>query len=412
MWFDWNPYMNQEWWDFADTTFNPKEFAKLGSIISSIPEGFELQKPVTKLFEDRQKMNNGEAKINWGFAEIMAYATLLHEGYPVRLTGQDVRRGTFSHRHAVVHNKIDGNAEMPLLQIAQQSKTNLEIYDSLLSEEAVLGFEYGYSATWPSGLVIWEAQFGDFANGAQVVIDQFIVSAEHKWERLSGLVMLLPHGYEGQGPEHSSARLERFLQLCAFKNIQVCVPSTPSQIFHLLRQQAKRNLRKPLVIFSPKSLLRNPDAVSTLEDLTNGTYELVINDGDDEESEIKRVVMCSGKLYYDLKTKQRELEDKTTALIRIEQLYPFPYDELEDAIKKYPNVSEFIWAQEEPANQGAWFSHRHRIQRVLDRLKKNFVIDLKSRPAAAAPAVGLNKLHVKQQQELVNQVFSVSEKIK
>ena len=412
MWFDWNPYMNQEWWDFADTTFNPKEFAKLGSIISSIPEGFELQKPVTKLFEDRQKMNNGEAKINWGFAEIMAYATLLHEGYPVRLTGQDVRRGTFSHRHAVVHNKIDGNAEMPLLQIAQQSKTNLEIYDSLLSEEAVLGFEYGYSATWPSGLVIWEAQFGDFANGAQVVIDQFIVSAEHKWERLSGLVMLLPHGYEGQGPEHSSARLERFLQLCAFKNIQVCVPSTPSQIFHLLRQQAKRNLRKPLVIFSPKSLLRNPDAVSTLEDLTNGTYELVINDGDDEESEIKKVVMCSGKLYYDLKTKQRELEDKTTALIRIEQLYPFPYDELEDAIKKYPNVSEFIWAQEEPANQGAWFSHRHRIQRVLDRLKKNFVIDLRSRPAAAAPAVGLNKLHVKQQQELVNQVFSVSEKIK
>mgnify|MGYP005642641143 FL=1 len=224
--------------------------------------------------------------------------------------------------------------------------------------------------------------------------------------------MLLPHGYEGQGPEHSSARLERFLQLCAFKNIQVCVPSTPSQIFHLLRQQAKRNLRKPLVIFSPKSLLRNPDAVSTLEDLTSGSYELVINDFDDKESEIKKVVMCSGKLYYDLKTKQRELEDKTTALIRIEQLYPFPYDELEDAIKKYPNVSEFIWAQEEPANQGAWFSHRHRIQRVLDRLKKNFVIDLKSRPAAAAPAVGLNKLHVKQQQELVNQVFSVSEKIK
>ena len=222
----------------------------------------------SKIFDDRRKMNTGDTDINWGFAESMSYATLLSEGYPIRITGQDVRRGTFSHRHACVFDSNTGMGFIPLSEIARNNETRFDIYDSLLSEEAVLGFEYGYSATWPSGLTIWEAQFGDFANGAQVVIDQFIVSAQHKWERLSGLVMLLPHGYEGQGPEHSSARIERFLQLCASENIQVCVPSSPKQIFHLLRRQAIRKMRTPLIVISPKSLLRNPNAVSTINDLT------------------------------------------------------------------------------------------------------------------------------------------------
>ena len=304
VWFDWTKYwnatMNQDWRNFQDTSFNQHDFQKLGKEILDLPDNFSLQKPVKKLIDDRLKMNNGEMPINWGFAETMAYATLLSEGYPIRLTGQDVRRGTFSHRHSVIFNKDDGSSYIPLLSIANKNNARVEIYDSLLSEEAVLGFEYGYSATWPTGLVIWEAQFGDFVNGAQVVIDQFIVSAEHKWERLSGLVMLLPHGYEGQGPEHSSARLERFLQLCANENIQVCVPSTPAQIYHLLRQQCKRDLRKPLIVLSPKSLLRNPEAVSSLNELTDGSYKLVLTDDHKKNTKIKKVAMCSGKIYYDL----------------------------------------------------------------------------------------------------------------
>ena len=273
-----------------------------------------------------------------------------------------------------------------------------------MSEEAVLAFEYGYSATWPSGLTIWEAQFGDFANGAQVVIDQFIVSAQHKWERLSGLIMLLPHGYEGQGPEHSSARIERFLQLCASENIQVCVPSTPSQIFHLLRRQAIRKMRTPLVVISPKSLLRNPEAVSSLEDLYNGSFSCVIDD-DSDKKKVNKVIMCSGKVFYDLNKKKKENNIKDIALIRIEQLYPFPYDDLEEILTKYENVQEFVWCQEEPLNQGAWFSHRHRIQRVIDRIDTSKEVSLVSRPAAAAPAVGLMKLHLQQQEELVNKAL-------
>ena len=274
-----------------------------------------------------------------------------------------------------------------------------------MSEEAVLGFEYGYSATWPEGLTIWEAQFGDFANGAQVVIDQFIVSAQHKWDRLSGLVMLLPHGYEGQGPEHSSARIERFLQLCASENIQVCVPSTPSQIFHLLRRQAIRKMRTPLVVISPKSLLRNPDAVSSIDQLTDGEFSCVIDDNIAKKNQVKKVIMCSGKVFYDLVNRRDDKDVKDTAIIRIEQLYPFPYDDLEEVLLKYQNAQEYIWCQEEPLNQGAWFSHRHRIQRVLDRLSNGLDVKLVSRPAAAAPAVGLMKLHLQQQEELINTAF-------
>ena len=405
LWFDWEPYLDVKWWPKVDTTFNKGKFKELGNAITSIPKSFNLGSQASKIFDDRNKMNNGDMPLNWGYAEIMAYASLLNEGFPIRITGQDVRRGTFSHRHACVFDSKTGMGFIPLSEIAINNNTRFDIYDSLLSEEAVLGFEYGYSATWPSGLTIWEAQFGDFANGAQVVIDQFIVSAQHKWERLSGLVMLLPHGYEGQGPEHSSARIERFLQLCASENIQVCVPSSPSQIFHLLRRQAIRKMRTPLVVISPKSLLRNPIAVSNIEELTKGQFKCVINDDIEDPKSITKIVMCSGKVFYDLVQKRNDKKLKNIAIIRIEQLYPFPYDDLEEILTKYQNVNEFIWCQEEPLNQGAWFSHRHRIQRVLDRLGEGNEVNLVSRPAAAAPAVGLMKLHLQQQEDLINEAI-------
>jgi 2-oxoglutarate dehydrogenase E1 component len=407
LWFDWSAYLNQTWWQETDTTFNKNKFIELSELITSAPDGFKLGRQVNKVFEDRKLMAASKIPINWGFAESMAYATLLSEGYPIRLTGQDVRRGTFSHRHAAIYNAEDGLGHIPLVNVARESSTRMDIYDSFLSEEAVLAFEYGYSATWPSGLVMWEAQFGDFVNGAQVVIDQFIVSAEHKWERLSGLIMLLPHGFEGQGPEHSSARLERFLQLCADGNIEVCVPSTPAQIFHLLRRQAIRKMRRPLVVISPKSLLRNPVVTSTVEDLTEGKFKCVIDDELNSKKDVTRVVMCSGKIYYDLLQKRNEDKIKDTALVRIEQLYSFPYDDLESILSSYPNLNKFIWCQEEPANQGAWFSHRHRLQRVLDRLEHKHEINLVSRPAAAAPAVGLMKLHLKQQEEIVLKALNI-----
>jgi 2-oxoglutarate dehydrogenase E1 component len=407
LWFDWSAYLNQTWWQETDTTFNKNKFIELSELITSAPDGFKLGRQVNKVFEDRKLMAASKIPINWGFAESMAYATLLSEGYPIRLTGQDVRRGTFSHRHAAIYNAKDGLGHIPLVNVARESSTRMDIYDSFLSEEAVLAFEYGYSATWPSGLVMWDAQFGDFVNGAQVVIDQFIVSAEHKWERLSGLIMLLPHGFEGQGPEHSSARLERFLQLCADGNIEVCVPSTPAQIFHLLRRQAVRKMRRPLVVISPKSLLRNPVVTSTVEDLTEGKFKCVIDDELNSKKDVTRVVMCSGKIYYDLLQKRNEDKIKDTALVRIEQLYSFPYDDLESILSSYPNLNKFIWCQEEPANQGAWFSHRHRLQRVLDRLEQKHEINLVSRPAAAAPAVGLMKLHLKQQEEIVLKALNI-----
>jgi 2-oxoglutarate dehydrogenase E1 component len=402
LWFNWNDYLDILWWPKVDTTFKKKNFNILGDKICEVPDSFKLGIQAKKIFEDRAKMNKGDVGINWGFAENMAYATLLSEGYPIRITGQDVRRGTFSHRHACVFDQSNGDGYIPLSKIAKDSAVRFDIYDSLLSEEAVLGFEYGYSSTWPTGLAIWEAQFGDFVNGAQVVIDQFIVSAQHKWERLSGLVMLLPHGYEGQGPEHSSARIERFLQLCASENIQVCVPSSPAQIFHLLRRQAIRKMRTPLIIMSPKSLLRNPKAVSSIKELTEGSFQCVVDDCLDKKDQINKVVLCSGKVFYDLEEARNKECKENIAIIRIEQLYPFPHDDLEEILSTYKNINKFVWCQEEPSNQGAWFSHRHRIQRVLDRFKGNDKqINLVSRPAAAAPAVGMMKLHLKQQAQLI-----------
>ena len=405
LWFDWTDYMDVLWWPKVDTSYNAKKFTSLGRKVCEVPDSFQLGNQALKIFNDRKKMTNGSLDINWGYAESMAYASLLEEGYPIRITGQDVRRGTFSHRHACVFDKDSGEGFIPLSEIARENNTRFDIYDSLLSEEAVLAFEYGYSATWPTGLTIWEAQFGDFVNGAQVVIDQFIVSAQHKWERLSGLVMLLPHGYEGQGPEHSSARIERFLQLCASENIQVCIPSSPSQIFHLLRRQAIRKMRTPLVVISPKSLLRNPKATSSLKDLTKGSFKCVIDDEVKNKPSITKVVLCSGKVFYDLKDRQNSQQKDNIAIVRIEQLYPFPYDDLEEILMEYKNVKDIVWCQEEPQNQGAWFSHRHRLQRVLDRLGKDKEITLVSRPPAAAPAVGMMKLHLKQQSNLVTEAL-------
>ena len=405
LWFDWDQYLEKNWQEEPNTCLSQKEIISDVKEINKIPDNFEIQKKVKKIFDQRLLMAKGEMKLNWGFSEIIAYSSLLREGYPIRFSGQDIRRGTFDHRHAVIFDQKTGETYYPLNKFADKGKTNIGIYDSILSEEAVLGFEYGYSATWPTGLVIWEAQFGDFVNGAQVVIDQFIVSAEQKWDRLSGLVMLLPHGFEGMGPEHSSARLERFLQLCAGNNIQICMPSNAAQIFHLLRRQAIRKIRRPLVVITPKSLLRMESACSDIDELTEGKFNNIIDDDLDDIDKVRRVVLCSGKIYHDLK-KQRDLNNqKDVALIRLEQIYPFPYDEAEKILSKYNKKADYIWCQEEPRNQGAWYSQRHRLNRVLNKIgiKKDFM--LKSRIPSAAPAGGLFKLHVEQQDKLVNETL-------
>ena len=333
----------------------------------------------------------------------MAYATLLQEGHGVRLSGQDCGRGTFAHRHAVLHDHETGQVYVPLEGIASDTAYSFSVIDSVLSEEAVLAFEYGFAASEPNMMVIWEAQFGDFANGAQVVIDQFISSGEQKWGRLCGLVMLLPHGYEGQGPEHSSARLERYMQLCAEQNIQVCTPTTPAQIFHLLRRQIVRKFRKPLIVMTPKSLLRHKLAVSSLEDLTLGQFYTVIPEVDAiEAKKVTRVVLCCGKVYYDLLQKRRDDGLNHIAIIRIEQLYPFPKKALIDELSKYTKAKEIVWCQEEPQNQGVWFSSQHNI---IDCLREDQSLHYAGRSLAASPAVGSASLHAQQQQALVIQAL-------
>ncbi len=352
-------------------------------------------------------MTAGALPINWGYAETLALGSLLEDGYPIRITGQDSGRGTFSHRHAVIHNQKDGTSYTPLKNLSADQPP-LDLYDSYLSEEAVLAFEYGYSTTSPEGLVIWEAQFGDFANGAQVVIDQFITSGEHKWGRLCGLTMLLPHGYEGQGPEHSSARLERYMQLCAEFNIQVCIPTTPSQIFHIIRRQAIRPMRRPLIVLSPKSLLRHKQAISSLEDLTEGSFKTVLPEFVEpiEASKVKRVVICSGKIYYELINRRNELDKKEVVVIRLEQLYPFPYTDFEEILTPYSNAESLVWCQEEPKNQGAWHANRHRMNRVLEALYPKLKIRFAGRISSAAPAAGYMSIHVEEQEALVNDAIS------
>ncbi len=404
---DWSPYLGHSWNMPCDTRIELARLQQLAQQINTIPDGFVAQRQVAKIYEDRMKMAAGALPINWGFAETLAYATLLDAGHPVRITGQDVGRGTFSHRHAVLHNQRDGNSYIPLAHI-RPDQPKLAIYDSLLSEEAVLAFEYGYATTQPNALVIWEAQFGDFANGAQVVIDQFITSGEHKWQRLCGLTLLLPHGYEGQGPEHSSARLERFLQLCAEHNIQVCVPTTPAQVFHMLRRQMLRPLRKPLVVMSPKSLLRHKEAVSTLEELADGSFRNVLTDpAITDPAAVKRVVLCSGKVYYDLCDARREHGLEGVALVRLEQLYPFPEVELEEVLAPFTNVTDVVWCQEEPMNQGAWYSSQHHMRRVLHRLKLTAYLQYTGREASAAPAAGYMALHLSQMEKFIREALGI-----
>lgn len=404
---DWGPYLGHDWTAESDTRVELKALQTLGQQLGQLPEGFVLQRQVQKISEDRAKMAAGTLSLNWGMAELLAYASLLHEGYPIRITGQDVGRGTFSHRHAVLHNQKDGAIHVPL-QHLRDAQPAFDIYDSFLSEEAVLGFEYGYSTTAPTGLVIWEAQFGDFANGAQVVIDQFISSGEHKWQRLSGLTMLLPHGYEGQGPEHSSARLERFLQMCAEHNMQVCVPTTPAQVFHMLRRQVIRPMRRPLIVMTPKSLLRHKAAISSLEDLAEGQFQNVIpeTDQDLEPRDVSRVLLCSGKVYFDLLERRDELELNHIAIVRLEQLYPFPEKDLAAALQAYTNLSEVFWVQEEPMNQGAWYSSQHHMRNVLYKHKRSIYLECVARAASAAPAAGYMGRHLQEQEKLINNALT------
>ena len=401
---DWTPYLNAKWTDKIDTTITKDTVQKLAKQLSSLPDGFTLHPVVSRLLAERGKMTTGEIPMNWGYAETMAYASLLNEGYGVRLSGQDSGRGTFAHRHAVLHESETGETYVPLEKTATDPNKPFVIIDSILSEEAVLAFEYGYACSEPTSLVLWEAQFGDFANGAQVVIDQFISSGEQKWGRLCGLVLLLPHGYEGQGPEHSSARLERYMQLCAQQNIQVCTPTTPAQMFHLLRRQMLRKFRKPLIVMTPKSLLRHKLAVSPIEDLTKGKFYTVIPEIDAVEADkISKIVLCCGKVYYDLLQRRREDKKlKHVAIIRVEQLYPFPNQMLIKELEKFSRAKQIIWCQEEPQNQGVWFSSQHHI---LECLRDDQSLSYAGRSFAASPAVGSAILHAQQQQALVEQAL-------
>ncbi|XID75230.1 2-oxoglutarate dehydrogenase E1 component [Alkanindiges sp. WGS2144] len=406
---DWTPYVGHQLVDDWDTSYPIERLKELAQIMYQLPEGFVLQRQVKKVIDDRLKMQSGEIPLNWGAAETLAYASLLDQEFLVRLTGQDVGRGTFSHRHAKLYNQTDGEMYIPLCHL-KENQARFALYDSLLSEEAVLAFEYGYATTIPNSLIIWEAQFGDFANGAQVVIDQFISSGETKWERLCGLTLLLPHGYEGQGPEHSSARLERFLQLCAEDNMQVCTPTTPAQIYHLLRRQAVRPARKPLIIMSPKSLLRHKLAVSSLDELANGRFQAVIEEVDNiDKNKVERLVLCGGKVYYDLLEKRREEDIDDIAIVRIEQLYPYPQERVREIMAQYPNLKQLIWAQEEPKNQGAWLFIAHQLYKDLASLDNGKSIELifAGREASAAPASGSPYLHAKQQATLVSDALGL-----
>ena len=398
---DWSRFAKGDLAQPVETGVPRKTLDELAAKILTWPEGMTLQSRVGKIYADRRKMAQGELPLDWGYAENMAYATLVAEGNALRLVGQDTGRGTFFHRHAELHDQKTGNIYTPLAHVHEG--TSVEVIDSLLSEEAVMAYEYGFATADPDTLVLWEAQFGDFANGAQVVVDQFISSGEAKWNRLCGLVLLLPHGYEGQGPEHSSARLERYLQLCALDNMQVCVPTTPAQMFHMLRRQMLRDCRKPLVVMTPKSLLRHKLAVSSLDDLANGHFHLVIPDQRiKNDKKVKRVVLCSGKVYYDLFEEAEKQNVTDVAIVRVEQLYPFPRTEVNAELDKYPAAKETIWCQEEPQNQGAWFQIRHHLQACADG---HHSLHYAGRVRSPAPACGHYNTHIAEQKALVQQAL-------
>ncbi|EPW0412241.1 2-oxoglutarate dehydrogenase E1 component [Providencia stuartii] len=402
--YTWEPYLNHEWNEEYKSTFDLKRLQELAVKTSTIPAEVVTQSRVEKIYSDRAEMAKGEKPLDWGAAETLAYATLVDEGIPVRLSGEDAGRGTFFHRHAVVHNQTNGSVYVPLQNI-HNGQGVFNVWDSVLTENAVLAFEYGYATTEPRALTIWEAQFGDFANCAQVVIDQFISSGEQKWGRMCGLVMLLPHGYEGQGPEHSSARLERYLQLCADQNMQVCVPSTPAQVYHMLRRQALRDMRRPLIVMSPKSLLRHPLAVSSMEELANGKFLPVIGEIDEiNPKNVKRVILCSGKVYYDLLEQRRKNEQTDVAIVRIEQLYPFPHEDIQQALAQYAHVKDFVWCQEEPLNQGAWYCSQHNFREAIPA---GATLRYAGRAASSSPAVGYTSVHQEQQQALVNDALNI-----
>lgn len=399
---NWEPFIGKSWTEKAKTAVPAERLKKLAEKLEKLPDGFVVQAQVKKGLDVEKKMTAGEVPINWGYAENLAYATLLEEGYPIRLCGQDSGRGTFAHRHGVLHDQNTDAIYIPLCHISQ-NQAQINLVDSLLSEEAVLAFEYGYATAEPNFLVIWEAQYGDFANGAQVVIDQFISSGEQKWGRLCGLVMYLPHGYEGSGPEHSSARLERYLQLCAQENIQVCIPTTPAQIFHLIRRQMLRCCRKPLIVMTPKSMLRNPLASSSLDELSNGEFKLVIPEIDKiDPKSVDRLILCAGKVYYELLEQRRKDKLQHIAIIRIEQLYPFPEILFQQVLKLYHHVKDIVWCQEEPQNQGAWST----LQGILmNLLTKEQTLSYVGRQSSASPAVGYHSVHEEEQKKLITQAL-------
>jgi len=395
---DWSRHLAADAAEKVKTSVERAQLDVLAKTLTKPPAGFTLHPRVARIIDDRARMYADEIPLDWGAAETMAYATLLTDGCDIRLTGQDTQRGTFFHRHAVLHDQATGKMDIPLARVAKD-KARFRVTDSTLSEEAVLGFEYGYSTTDPTTLVIWEAQFGDFVNGAQVIVDQFITSGEAKWSRLCGVTLFLPHGYEGQGPEHSSARLERFLQLSAEMNHQVCVPSTPAQMFHMLRRQSLRALRKPLIVMTPKSLLRHKQSVSTMSDLTDGEFQRVIDDVDPiDAGKVRRVVFCSGKVYFDLLERRRTDKLDDVAIVRIEELYPFPIEDYHAVLERYAKAGEIVWCQEEPQNQGAWYQIRHRLQAPLEEKR---TLHYAGREGAAAPATGLFAIHQHQQETLV-----------
>ncbi|MDO8789598.1 MAG: 2-oxoglutarate dehydrogenase E1 component [Sulfuritalea sp.] len=407
---DWTPYVGHPYTEKCDTTVSRVELQRLAKRLTDIPANFTLHSRVQKIIDDRRKMGEGKLPVDWGMGETLAYATLVTAGIDIRVTGEDVARGTFFHRHAALHDqnreKWDEGMYWPLKNI-QEQQGQFMCFDSVLSEEAVLAFEYGFATAAPTEMVVWEAQFGDFANGAQVVIDQFLSSGEAKWGRGCGLVVLLPHGYEGQGPEHSSARIERYMQLSAEFNWEVCVPSNAAQVYHMLRRQMLRKQRKPLIVMTPKSLLRHKDASSSLDDLANGTFQTIIGEIDKVEAKkVTRMVTCAGKVYFELLAARREAKIDNVVLVRVEQLYPFDDRRLAAEMKKYPNLKELIWAQEEPLNQGAWYAKHHRMTQLI---KKGQTLDVVARPASASPAVGYAAKHALQQKDVVNAALGIKE---